>query len=819
MRHYFYSKFDTINWTWWEYEKMPPGDKELLEAINRQVKAYFPAKYLLWLRLGETIVLLSERNQIERDKAGRTFSLRHFAVMDRQEAASKNMRSLLEEFTEPAEFTDPGTRAPLADMDSKPSTIKPAALFSLLWEGLLPGGRVCVIDEAIDQFAHRSPQDISQLVFVNFPGAGGLLDILSLLPAAIRSRLSFCLNYENDLIDVTKGQLAEVNCIFCGNRSIVEDSFDVDPSIPFKALEGQGFSLQRIGGPQHRSSNAEPRTSNAEPRSPWEGLYKLLREEGEKSSLRVIVEAWAQKTSSALVQELVGLASRVYALYNGQAASTFEWLESLIALPLPASIQKEVVEHGLSSADASDLTEHFFDWLAMSKKVGSIATLTQHWRKILEEGAYPLPSAIMDINTVRAIYDLVVDKKGYANWLSAGFHRAPETGWLKAASEAKVKIRLIDGVNIRSKEELVTWIEWTSGYKEVFDPEIVKSIWDKMATLVGETDSLGWQAGLYHQLTALLPPEPSGRERTGTATENTRELDGLIARVKARFGSLLAIRVQYAPADWKERVDRLLEAQGAGRLVRRLTDGWSPLMGSPVYNETVLLNLLYLYKRIEVPDSFAVEMIRAMAEHGHFAPASDTGGRSARKLRSALRRLEGREKLPGVFFIEGQVRRMIPGRGLWLIGLSALSVIMVAVVFMIIYTDHPDKTVSTEPPVSAVDSPKVAAAPVLIDSAAVMLARVQSQLNRAFFPRGDTLSWRAFKRKRDSVSFIKFGFSHQDFSRYSIKKMAPITDSFWWNRFVILYPTGVAGAIELKTLHAENDSIGKVTGIVIKQKQ
>lgn len=363
MQNYFYSKFDNINWRWWKPDEIQSEKKATLESINRQLICYFPANYLVYTYVENFLILVSERNQIDRDNAGRAFSFRNFSMSDKNEIKSAaKWLDFLHQFNNPIDYHLPeNTEIPLI-LNRNYIGIKQKMIFESLFEHCVSGDKFCIKNDDISEVNRRSDKDINSLNFNNFPDGSLFLDTLGLLPFNICKQVSFCFNYEDDFININDDKLSFIKIIFCGSKSIVAETFHLDEKINFTSVSRQGFKINDISNPIQNDLR-------------WGSLYNFLTNENNRESLIIlnsIYEKYSQRLTNKSIQELTSVYLEIYALLNpdDSAISNIEFLHELIEnAGLSDSIKRNILQSYLNKIDFLYTLNHLYELTLLCKNL------------------------------------------------------------------------------------------------------------------------------------------------------------------------------------------------------------------------------------------------------------------------------------------------------------------------------------------------------------------------------------------------------------------------------------------------------------------
>lgn len=400
--NYYYSKFDNMNWSWWDEKNIPDGTKVLLESVNRQLNAYYPAKFLLFLSMEQYFMLISERNQLDRDNGGRTFSIRHFMLVNKDVLQGEDtLKNILESFIEPADPrnpTTPGERSYFAGTAYDP------AIFEELITTLPGGKRLCIINNQIDDYPHNDKAGITALNFSNFPGASPLIQTLQLLPFPVLKKISFCLNYENDFINISQNKLANINILLCGKKALVENTFTVDHDIHHNGLSFQGFVVTK----QEEWEFAAPVRG---------GLFEFLLEQQKEPHgyFNDILLAWDHENSTADMSEALKFCMQLFELEGGKSitAEHVPVIESIIQLKgLSVSVKSELFHKLLDALTAEEVRRQLYKYAMLAQQVGlNMALFPQLLEKlVLAKLSLSQSAGIIDNTRFYSLHEELRDK-------------------------------------------------------------------------------------------------------------------------------------------------------------------------------------------------------------------------------------------------------------------------------------------------------------------------------------------------------------------------------------------------------------------------
>ena len=666
--------------------------KMILDVLNAQLKAFCPSKYLLILNAGAHFYLISERNQVGRDSGGRTFSARHFARGGKTELEEKNsLLRIVNSFLDPVDYALPeeNTFLPAA----QPGRFSEEVYFDLIWDACMRGRKICIVNEEVDQYSHTSKENLATLVFANFPGAQGLLNAMNLLPPAIQKKISACFNYENNFI--ASGKLSQVNIIFCGNKTLIEDGIEDVHEINFELLKSSGFDVLKIA----QFENDEKK---------WAVVFRFLNNQDAVADLFYagIYHKWCAQNTQASLVKMVQYCSFLANMSSSieQYQPAFESVQELLSITgLTIDEKLQLYEKAISSLSTDALAADFYLYagLAESAELESAFTMllqkyfdasqlrpeqkmllfthpdfeklhpaqkiflyesfwnTSYKRdffsqpatlkiikslpqsikpagldNVWEEYLPPAPILLTDIDALEVLFNKTQKEQEYALVLSKAFDHMADAAWLAAAVKANIKLDIDFPESISGIDEAKRYVEIISDHGKALLVEWLLQFEKKVASILDYTDDL----------TGLLFFEKAVRKHH--VFQLISKYKEVIAAINKRIAGLLVAKLTDEPETFHH---QLAEASPDGDALKKEIEKSVQPNCYAIIDFGFLINYTRLLKKSSFSHGEIIHRINSfLAYYKEISPALQGNKNKIDKaLLKELKKIKGYETLPG----------------------------------------------------------------------------------------------------------------------------------------------------------------------------
>lgn len=871
MREYYYSKFDNVNWTWWDAQQIPPDDKDLLDGINLQLKIYRPGKFLFFLAAEHDFVLVSERTQAGWDSGGRSFSFRHFMLVNKREVDDyDSFLKMFSRFREPANLQRPD----LADGTLPAMAIHGESIyFDMIWDAFLHEKRLCIVNEAINEKADTTKQAIDRLAFANFPEVYPFLCSMAILPPLFIRKLSFCLNYEDGLINTSLSRLTDIQLVYCGMHTIVEEGFSLDHAIGMQELKSQNFDITEVA---HLDLGE----------SKWSRVYRFLKNPDGKEDVLQLLNAWAATHAAASIYEAARFCTEaIDKVADKNSALDEQFLTTVLNLPsLSAQLKNRLVKQFLSHQPEEDtwriildyihlpgivvgdiishaesvkslrsipvesfiglladkrlhrlplsVQEHFkkafrslgFTWEDLKKRaifeqvqeeVKATADAMDLIRASLRQNRYKEVSK-EDLQVLYFLYPMPKFQKEYEVLLQEVFNRTGDTDWLKEAGRIGGVLTL-ENIRIQSGDAVCHWLKIAKEQEAAIHKKSVSYIYAAVEDyLPSYTPSL-------HMIMQINESLAGGR-KDGSAKKSINQwLVQQLAKLLAKFFN--------SPTEDFEngRKDTSLMAHENREL---LDDAIEYLFKDPpgLITNQWLFNVLTIFDQMNLSDRYVLGYLKQLNTLSRYHAGSPSS--QSRKLDGAILSLLEKnklaEKIPQEFLTLFQ-HPFNPLGGIWHFIMSqnrflllTIGVLLLTIPIGIHHLKNSNPAATTTQAQTGVqeESRPPAEKPVVkVDPDALMADSAQTILQGWLFPERDTLGYKGF-RKRLKKYPISMSFDAANFTSYRIKQVDTVKGYPTWNAFVRHYNNHTDRfGIRLVPLLQGNDSISRVIDIQLFIKQ
>lgn len=247
MKEYFYSKFNKVEWKWWEpIDTIPVTIRELIISLNNEIKSTIPATKIVFYPHKEYIALILDKANIGVDKHNRTFSLRQFLIVGKKNVNdSAHLVALFDQLIPVSGTSDPSIKLDISALKNTTAYSKNDVkrIFEVLIEGFSIGQKICIVNPNIPKSLPK--ERIEALTFATFPTFNELLRALRLFPTPVVTTLSFLLNYEDEFIH---NDSLDIQLIYCGTKPLVDESYLSfnEPSINQKSLQREQYNIVHL---------------------------------------------------------------------------------------------------------------------------------------------------------------------------------------------------------------------------------------------------------------------------------------------------------------------------------------------------------------------------------------------------------------------------------------------------------------------------------------------------------------------------------------------------------------------------------------------
>lgn len=880
MKNYFYSKFDNTNWSWWKPESIPIEMKSVLENINRQLKSYFPSNILIYYPTKENYTLISERFQIDRDNAGRAFSFRNYLIAEKSEIKKKSeWLDFLEQFNNPVDYRFPEKiELPLV-INASQLGKKQKLLFELLFEYCIGGNKICIKDDDISEVSRKPAKEINSLNFNNFPNGKLFLETLGLLPFSIFRHVSFCFNYENEFININDDKLSFVNIIFCGNKSIVADTFHLDEKINFDSLTRQGFTIKDLSSSD--SNNLK-----------WGSLYDFLTGENSKELSQLlfsVYEKFSYRIGSKSTQELTKDYLKIYMLLNPDVneIGSIDFIQTLMENEsITDETKKILLQAHLRKIDYPYIINNLNQLNQLCKKFG----LTEEFEKKFSHGNSTLSLGNTDISSVINSNYLTELSKPVKSALFENITSTPlkvtdllDEYYFAAYSKAIKSAKKVENFDYLWKQLDMAGIDFTnkSNYKAIQNlfsitsnkeeyqnflekqyritsdnfwlAEISKNnfqirldgsinsledcltIWNKIndnSSQVFEKLSIKEQ---YSSLLKFIETYTDIVSLSDFAQKNAYALQvsyqSFISLSKIVQGRLHELFYKLLDSDdnyFNTICDRISTSDQSKKAFYTFFYNSQIYYSQKVYSKDIIVRVLKLLDIIKIRDSDKAQWLSSILNRLPLNEESSFDSEEkfeAEKFKNAVTKIKGWKQIDSIVIdklktgtrLKTTLRKI--GRKRFII-ICSISAIVIFFIWFLVNQFSEDTSIAITPEVKLVEQKDSANnINVLVDSNKVVIEQAEQLINDSFFSSHlDTLTFNQFIEKRKKVPFLIFSFDYSNFSVYRVKKIDTIKGNISWNAFVKKYNDSTVKSIELQTVHTMSDSFSRVYKIKILPK-
>jgi len=880
MKNYFYSKFDNTNWSWWKPESIPIEMKSVLENINRQLKSYFPSNILIYYPTKENYTLISERFQIDRDNAGRAFSFRNYLIAEKSEIKKKaEWLDFLEQFNNPVDYRFPeNIDLPLV-INASQRDKKQKLLFEILFEHCISGNKICIKDDDISEVSRKPAKEINSLNFNNFPNGKLFLETLGLLPFSIFKQVPFCFNYENEFINLTDDKLNFVNIIFCGNKSIVADTFHLDEKINFDSLIRQGFDVKDVSSLDTNSLK-------------WGLLYDFLTEENYKELVQVlytVYEKLSQRLGNKSTQELTSDYLRIYMLLNPDVneISSIDFIQKLIETEgITNETRKILLQAHLRKIDYPYIINNLNQLDKLCKKFG----LTEDFERKFSDSNSELLLSNADISSAINNSYLTELSKPVKSALFENITSTPLkvtdlldenyfTAYNKAIKSVKKAVNFdylwkqldmagIDFTNKSNYRAIQNLFSLTSNEKEyqnfletqyritsdnfwlteigknkfqirlvgsIISLEESLSIWNKINNNSSQVFEIKSVKELYGSLVKFIQSYTDIVSLSDFAQKNAYALQGsqqsFVPLSKVIEGRLQELLYQLLISDnnyFTAICDRISTSELSKKAFHTFLYNSQIFYSQKVDSKSGIVRVLKLLDVIEAKDSDKVQWLTSILNRLPLNEETDFGNQEnfeAEEFKKVITKIKGWKQIDSIVIdklktgtrLKTTLRRI--GRKRFII-ISSVTAIVILFIWFLVNHFSEETSIAITPDVKLVeqkDSANNINAPM--DSNKVVIEQAEQLINNSFFINSlDTLNFNQFLEKRKTISFLTFSFDYSNFSVYRVKKIDTIKGNIPWNAFVKKYNDSTVKSIELQTAHTASDSFSRVYKIKILPK-
>jgi len=882
MQNYFYSKFDNINWRWWKSDEIQPEKKATLESINRQLICYFPSNYLIYTHVEDFFILVSERNQIDRDNAGRAFSFRNFSIADKNEIkSSTNWLDFLQQFNNPIDYHLPEKIAPPLIINSNQRSVKQKLIFESIFEHCANGTKICVKNDDISEISRKSNKDINSLNFNNFPDGSLFLDTLILLPFSIYNQVSFCFNYEDDFISINDDKLSFIKIIFCGSKSIVVDTFHLDEKINFDSIAKQGFKINDI-------------SSSVQNKLQWGSLYNFITNESNRESLIIlnsIYEKFSQQSTNKSIQELTSIYLKIYGLLNpdDKAISNIDFVKDIVSnAGLTDNIKRNILNSYLNKIDFLYTINHLYELTLLCNKLSLTEELDN---KFLNGSSHLMPNSA---DLAKIINDSHFNDLGkpIKTFLVNNITSNPlkvkdliDTNYFAAYNKAVKAIKKTEnfdylwmeldssGINFsnssnynaiqnlfsltNNEEKYLNFLEkqyhtssdnfWlTEIKKNNFKIKLSGTIdslddcltyWNKINDNSKEVFEKSSAKDMYTLIVRFIESFKDFVALSNFHQKNAYALQSIQSYnshqplnkiIEIRISELFTNLLESDRSQFNAVIEQIDNDDLSKKTIHSLFSNSQIFYLHEINSKRKVIRVLELLKAVRIKDTDKIIWLTTILNKVNLKEDSTIANKEdlvEERFRKSIITIKGWKEVQNSIIAELKVPSKLTITLPYIskkrfIKTLSISAILVFMIWLVA-KQFSTKTPVVNVPENPLNTKNDSTNNVVksVDSNKVVLDEAENFLNSSFFNTpSDTLNFSQFSQKRKEIAFIKFSFDYANFSIYKVKTLDTIKGNVMWNAFVKKYNDSTIKSIELQTIHTLTDSFSKVYQIKIQPK-